>query len=92
MAYEIRWLREDEWDQCLDLLGEVMNANRGYFSDSFRRTGARTPSLVLVDEGEIVSHIRIFDRRCMHPPPSAGPWLHDRAAQRRRAVALSPGL
>lgn len=62
MAYEIRWLREDEWDQCLDLLGEVMNANRGYFSDSFRRTGARTPSLVLVDEGEIVSHIRIFDR------------------------------
>jgi GNAT superfamily N-acetyltransferase len=62
MAYEIRWLRQDEWDQCLDLLGEVMDANRGYFSDSFKRNGDSTPSLVLVAEGEIASHIRIFDR------------------------------
>jgi GNAT superfamily N-acetyltransferase len=62
MAYEIRWLREDEWDQCLDLLGEVMNANRGYFSDSFKRDGGKSPSLVVVDSGEIVSHIRIFHR------------------------------
>lgn len=62
MAYEIRWLRQDEWDQCLDLLGEVMDANRGYFSDSFKRNGDSTPSLVLVTGGEIASHIRIFDR------------------------------
>lgn len=62
MGYEIRWLREDEWDQCLDLLGEVMDANRGYFSDSFKRNGNTSPSLVLVSDGAIVSHIRIFDR------------------------------
>ena len=61
MAYEIRLLRQDEWDQCLDLLGEVMDAKRGYFSDSFRRNGDSTPSLVLVADGQIVSHIRIFD-------------------------------
>jgi len=61
VAYEIRLLRQDEWDQCLDLLGEVMDAKRGYFSDSFRRNGDSTPSLVLVADGQIVSHIRIFD-------------------------------
>ncbi len=62
MAYDIRWLREDEWDQCLDLLAEVMDANRGYFSDGFKRMGASASSLVLVADGEIASHIRIFDR------------------------------
>lgn len=62
MALEIRWLREDEHDQALDLLEEVMQANRGYFSDSFRRLGDSAPSLIAVDSGEIVSHIRIFDR------------------------------
>lgn len=62
MAYDIRWLREDEWAQCLDLLAEVMDANRGYFSDSFKRMGASVSSLVLVADGEIASHIRIFDR------------------------------
>ena len=61
MSYEIRWLREDEWDQCLDLLAEVMQANRGYFSDSFKRDKGRCQSLVLVVDGEIASHIRIFD-------------------------------
>jgi predicted acetyltransferase len=61
MAYEIRWLREDEWDQCLDLLAEVMDANRGYFSDSFKRDRGRAKSLVLALGGEIASHIRIFD-------------------------------
>lgn len=61
MPYEIRWLREDEWDQCLDLLAEVMQANRGYFSDSFKRDRGRARSLVLVANGEIASHIRIFD-------------------------------
>jgi len=61
MSYEIRWLREDEWDQCLDLLAEVMQANRGYFSDSFKRGKGRCRSLVLVADGEIASHIRIFD-------------------------------
>jgi GNAT superfamily N-acetyltransferase len=63
MAYDIRWLREDEWEQCLDLLGEVMDANRGYFLESFKRLGASAPSLVLVSDGEIASHIRVFDRR-----------------------------
>jgi GNAT superfamily N-acetyltransferase len=62
MSYQIRWLREDEWDQCLDLLAEVMDANRGYFSDSFKRESAQAPSLVLVADGEIASHIRIFER------------------------------
>lgn len=62
MSYEIRWLREDEHDQALDLLAEVMDANRGYFSDSFKRYGSRAPSLVCVASGEIASHIRIFER------------------------------
>ncbi len=61
MGYEIRWLREDEWDQCLDLLAEVMQANRGYFSGSFARNKETARSLVLVVDGEIASHIRIFD-------------------------------
>lgn len=63
MAYEIRWLRTDEWDQCLDLLAEVMDANRGYFSDSFKRNHERARSLVLASGSEIASHIRIFDTR-----------------------------
>jgi GNAT superfamily N-acetyltransferase len=63
MSYEIRWLRDDEWDQCLDLLGEVMDANRGYFSDSFKRDRGRWQSMVVVADGEITSHIRIFDSR-----------------------------
>lgn len=62
MALEIRWLREDEYDQVLDMLGEVMEANRGYFSDSFRKLGTSAPSLVAVEGGEIVSHIRVFHR------------------------------
>jgi GNAT superfamily N-acetyltransferase len=62
MAYEIRWLRDDEHDQVLDLLAEVMDANRGYFSDSFKRNGSEAPSLVCVVSGEIASHIRIFER------------------------------
>jgi predicted N-acetyltransferase YhbS len=62
MAIEIRWMRENEHDEVLDLLDEVMMASRGYFSDSFKRNGSSTPSLVLVSGGEIVSHIRIFDR------------------------------
>jgi len=61
MSYEIRWLREDEWDQCLDLLAEVMQANRGYFSGSFKRDQRRAQSLVLLVSGEIASHIRLFD-------------------------------
>ena len=65
MSYEIRWLRDDEHDQCLDLLAEVMDANRGYFSDSFRRSGSQSPSLVLVVDGEIASHIRIFEHHRM---------------------------
>ncbi|MCJ7822774.1 MAG: GNAT family N-acetyltransferase, partial [Armatimonadetes bacterium] len=63
MAYEIRWLRTDEWDQCLDLLAEVMDANRGYFSDSFKRDHERARSLVLASGSDIASHIRIFDTR-----------------------------
>jgi len=63
MSYEIRWLRDDEWDQCIDLLAEVMQANRGYFSDSFKRERGQWQSLVVVVDGEIASHIRIFDTR-----------------------------
>lgn len=63
MAYDIRWLREDEHDEVLDMLAEVMDANRGYFSDSFRREGNSAPSLVCLVDGEIASHIRIFDTR-----------------------------
>ncbi|UCC67822.1 MAG: GNAT family N-acetyltransferase [Armatimonadota bacterium] len=61
MSYEIRWLRTDEWDECLDLLAEVMEASRGYFSDSFKQNGTSAPSLICVVDGEIASHIRIFD-------------------------------
>lgn len=61
MGYEIRWLREDEWDECLDLLAEVMQANRGYFSGGFERNKETAKSLVLLVDGEIASHIRIFD-------------------------------
>lgn len=63
MSYEIRWLREDEYDEVLDLLAEVMDANRGYFSDSFKRYGTSAPSLICLVDGEIASHIRIFDSR-----------------------------
>jgi len=63
MSYEMRWLRDDEWDQCLDLLAEVMDANRGYFSDSFKRERERWQSLVVVVDGEIASHLRVFDNR-----------------------------
>jgi predicted acetyltransferase len=63
MGYEIRWLREDEYDEALDLLAEVMEANRGYFSDSFKRYGTSAPSLICVVDGEIASHIRIFEAR-----------------------------
>jgi predicted acetyltransferase len=62
MAIEIRWMREDEWDEVLDLQDKVMMASRGYFSDSFKRNGSKTPSLILVAGSEIASHIRIFDR------------------------------
>jgi GNAT superfamily N-acetyltransferase len=61
VSYEIRRLREDEWDQCLDLLAEVMDANRGYFSDSFKRDRGGWQSMVVVVDGEIASHIRIFE-------------------------------
>jgi len=63
MACEIRWMTEDDRDQVLDLLGDVMDANRGYFSDSFRKNGAAAPSLLCLVDGEIASHIRIFDTR-----------------------------
>jgi GNAT superfamily N-acetyltransferase len=63
MGYEIRWLRQDEYDEVLDLLGEVMDANRGYFSDSFKRYGTSAPSLICAVDGEIASHIRIFEAR-----------------------------
>jgi GNAT superfamily N-acetyltransferase len=63
MSYEIRWLRDDEWDECLDLLAEIMQANRGYFSDSFKREPQNWKSLIVVTEGQIASHIRIFDTR-----------------------------
>ena len=62
MSYEIRWMREDDRDQVLDLLDLVMQASRGYFSDSFRKSGSSAPSLLLIADGEIASHIRIFDR------------------------------
>ena len=62
MSYIIRGMREDEQDEVLDLLNTVMQASRGYFSDSFKRSGAKTPSLLLVADGEIASHIRIFER------------------------------
>lgn len=62
MSYEIRWLRDDEHDEVLDLLAEVMDANRGYFSDSFARSGSAAPSLICVVDGEIASHLRIFER------------------------------
>lgn len=63
MGYEIRWLREEEYDEALDLLAEVMDASRGYFSDSFKQHGASAPSLICLVDGEIASHIRIFDSR-----------------------------
>jgi predicted acetyltransferase len=63
MSYEIRWLREDEYEEVLDLLAEVMDANRGYFSRSFKEYGTSAPSLVCLVDGEIASHIRIFDTR-----------------------------
>ena len=62
MSYEIRWMREDETEEVLDLLNTVMQASRGYFSDSFRRSGTASPSLLLVADGEVASHIRIFPR------------------------------
>jgi GNAT superfamily N-acetyltransferase len=55
-------MREDERDEVLDLLNTVMQASRGYFSDSFARSGQAAPSLLLVADGEIASHIRIFPR------------------------------
>lgn len=62
MSYLIRWMRADEQDEVLDLLNTVMQASRGYFSDSFKRSGQKSPSLILVADGEIASHIRIFER------------------------------
>lgn len=62
MSYDIRWMRDDETDEVLDLLDTVMQASRGYFSDSFKRSGQTTRSLLLVTDGEIASHIRIFPR------------------------------
>jgi len=62
MSYDIRWMREDEIDEVLDLLNTVMQASRGYFSDHFKRSGSACPSLLLVADGEIASHIRIFPR------------------------------
>jgi len=62
MSYLIRWMRSDEQDEVLDLLNTVMQASRGYFSDSFKRDGGKNPSLLLVAEGEIASHIRVFAR------------------------------
>jgi GNAT superfamily N-acetyltransferase len=70
VSYEIRWMRDDDRDQVLDLLDLVMQASRGYFSDSFRKSGASAPSLLLIVDGEIASHIRIFDR-----PRSVGACL-----------------
>lgn len=62
MSYLIRWMRPDEKDEVLDLLDTVMQASRGYFSDSFARDGGKSRSLLVVADSEIASHIRIFER------------------------------
>jgi len=63
MTCDIRWMTDDDRDQVLDLLGDVMDANRGYFSDSFRTQGAGARSLLCLVDSEVASHIRIFDTR-----------------------------
>ena len=63
MTCDIRWMTEGDRDQVLDLLGDVMDANRGYFSDSFRKHGATARSMLCLVDGEVASHIRIFDTR-----------------------------
>jgi predicted N-acetyltransferase YhbS len=64
MSIEIRGLRAEEYPQLLEMLPRVMSAPRTYFAACYRHDPeARSEhSRVVIVDGEIVSHIRLYDR------------------------------
>jgi predicted N-acetyltransferase YhbS len=64
MSLEIRGLRAEEYPQLLEMLPRVMGAPRTYFAACYRHDPETRPeqSRVVIVDGEIVSHIRLYDR------------------------------
>jgi predicted N-acetyltransferase YhbS len=64
MSIEIRGVREEEYPQLLAMLPRVMSAPRTYFAACYRHDPGARPeqSRVVLVDGEIVSHIRLYDR------------------------------
>lgn len=64
MSIEIRGLRAEEYPQLLQMLPRVMSAPRTYFAACYRHDPEARPehSRVVIADGEIVSHIRLYDR------------------------------
>ena len=64
MAIELRGARAEEMPEVLDMVPRVMGATREYFAAAYRNDPWGRPEhsrIVLVD-GRIVSHIRLYDR------------------------------
>src|SRR5438874_2678700 len=64
MATEIRGARADEMDEVLEIVPRVMGATREYFAAAYRNDPWARPehSRIVKRDGQIVSHIRLYDR------------------------------
>ena len=64
MATEIHGAREDEMPEVLDMVPRVMGATREYFAAAYRNDpwGRPEHSRIVKQDGQIVSHLRLFDR------------------------------
>src|SRR5690242_10618277 len=64
MTIEIRGARADEMDAVLEMVPRVMGATREYFAAAYRNDPWSRPehSRIVKREGQIVSHLRLYDR------------------------------
>ena len=64
MAIEVRGARAQELPEVLDMVPRVMGATREYFASAYRNDPCARPehSRIVRVDGDIVSHIRLYDR------------------------------
>src|ERR1051326_7866703 len=64
MPIEVRAARPEEMSEVLDMVPRVMGATREYFAAAYRNDPWARPehSRIVRVDGEIVSHIRLYDR------------------------------
>src|SRR5438105_4554533 len=64
MAIEVRGARAEEMPEVLEMVPRVMGATREYFAAAYRNDPWARPehSRIVRVEGQIVSHIRLYDR------------------------------